>query len=91
MEKIKILPQSPDPKDETAHLRPVIEFIKTQGNSPENKDQFEYDLKDGFKTYTFKLPIDRLMIEKKFEFPDTIAFVDNRTIHDKKNLIEILS
>jgi hypothetical protein len=75
----------------TAHLQPLIDFLKAQGNTPwptpsdrpVGADGFEYD-RDGFGTFYFEQPLDLLALAARFELPDTIT-VGTTAVYDRRN------
>lgn len=55
----------------TAHLQPVIDFLKAQGNEPATGDAFYYT-RDGYGVYGFAQPLDVSALRARFEFPPSI-------------------
>jgi len=51
----------------TAHLQPVIDFLKAQGNVPATDDQFRYN-RDGLGVYGFAQPLDTQLLQEHFDF-----------------------
>ncbi len=70
LEKQRILADASDPTS-TDHLRPVIDFLKAQGNEPANGDQFYYT-RDGYGMYGFAQPLDVAALRARFDFPPSI-------------------
>jgi hypothetical protein len=68
-EKVLILADKADFR--TAHLQPVIDFLKAQGNTPATGDQFYYN-RDGYGVYGFAQPLDVAALRAHFEFPPSI-------------------
>lgn len=89
MEKIKILTESPDPNDETAHLRPIIEFLKEQGNEPLNRSGFIFD-KGGFGEMRWKKPFNVQKIQDHFILPESIQIDSSGEIHDQRNALYLI-
>lgn len=71
MQKLRILSDSPVLGDVTGHLRPVIEFLIEQGNVPVT-GKFTLRDESGIRTFLFQYPIDTNLLNKHFEFPETI-------------------
>lgn len=80
----------------TAHLMPLIEFIKAQGNPPVpppsyaqlNEDGFRFD-RDGLGTFLFQEPLDVAAIQARFELPPTIVFITDGDIWDRRSRVGI--
>ena len=92
MEKIRILKESPDAHDYTAHLKPVIDFLTEQGNTTRTKE-FTFD-DTGVGLLIFSLPINLEALVQRFEFPDTMIVGSDRhfggaVIYDKLNMLLI--
>ena len=92
MKKIRILIESPEAHDYTAHLRPVINFLTEQGNTARTKE-FTFD-DTGVGLLIFSLPFSLEALLQRFEFPDTMIVVSDRqyggaVIYDKLNMLLI--
>jgi hypothetical protein len=90
--RIRILKDSPDPNDQTAHLRPVIEFLIEQGNIPHSK-HFTFE-NGGIGTFLFFGPIDPEALKEKFIFPESIQvgideYYAGGVIWDQRNALKI--
>ncbi|HEX8659016.1 MAG TPA: hypothetical protein VF690_15855 [Hymenobacter sp.] len=71
----------------TAHLQPVIDFLKAQGNEPAAGDQFYYN-RDGLGVYDFAQPFDVALLQEHFDFPPSISLsVDG--LHDSRHFVRI--
>lgn len=71
----------------TAHLQPVIDFLKAQGNTPATGDQFHYN-RDGLGVYGFAQPLDTQLLQEHFDFPPSISLsVDG--LHDSRHFVRI--
>ena len=71
----------------TAHLQPVIDFLKAQGNAPAAGDQFRYN-RDGLGVYGFAQPLDTQLLQEHFDFPPSISLsVDG--VHDSRHFVRI--
>jgi hypothetical protein len=81
MAKIKISDMPVDDRDVYSHLRPIIDFIKAQGNEP-HRDEFMNE-KSSMSYYFFKGPIDPELITATFDLPESITVDSNGNIHDK--------
>lgn len=94
LEKTVLVEKLPDSR--TAHLLPIIEFFKSQGNTPwlapsyrpVGDDGFDFD-RDGFGNFYFDEPLDLTAVEMLFSFPSTIVFTQDRGIWDRRNLVGI--
>ncbi|WP_210522050.1 hypothetical protein [Hymenobacter terricola] len=77
-----------DPR--TAHLRPVIEYLLAQGNTPAGwrGDAFAFD-QGGEGHYTFAGPIDAAELRERFAFPASIRVYDDGSIKDSLNRVDI--
>ena len=71
----------------TAHLQPVIDFLKAQGNEPATGDAFEYN-RDGLGTYGFARPLDVAALRARFDFPPSISLSESG-LHDSRNFVRI--
>jgi hypothetical protein len=84
-EKVLILADMADFR--TAHLQPVIDFLKAQGNEPATDDQFHYN-RDGLGVYGFAQPVDVALLQEHFDFPASIHLsVDG--LHDSRHFVRI--
>jgi len=77
-----------DPR--TAHLRPVIEYLLAQGNTPAGwrGDAFSFD-QGGEGHYTFTGPIDAAQLREQFAFPASIRVYEDGSIKDSLNRVDI--
>ena len=77
-----------DPR--TDHLRPVIEYLLAQGNTPAGwrGDAFAFD-QGGEGHYLFTNPIDSAQLREQFVFPDSIQVQDDGSIRDSLNRVDI--
>ena len=77
-----------DPR--TDHLRPVIEYLLAQGNTPAGwrGDAFAFD-QGGEGHYTFTGPIDAAELRERFAFPASIRVYDDGSIKDSPNRVDI--
>jgi len=77
-----------DPR--TAHLRPVIEFLLSQGNTPAGwrGDAFSFD-QGGEGHYTFTGHIDAAQLRERFAFPASIQVYEDGSIKDSLNRVDI--
>ena len=81
----------------TAHLLPVVAFLKAQGNTPapplsyaqQNPDGFNFD-RDGLGTFLFEQPLDVEAVKAHFDFPPTIAFTPEGDVWDNRNRVGIM-
>ena len=71
----------------TAHLQPVIDFLKAQGNEPATGDVFEYN-RDGLGVYGFTQPLDIAALRARFDFPPSIS-LSGEGLHDSRNFVRI--
>jgi hypothetical protein len=83
----KVLIQAQSPESRTAHLQPVIDFIKAQGNQPAGVDAWTHN-RDGLEIYTFAHPLDLAAIQAHFEFPPTIEPYA-KGLYDKGNFANL--
>jgi hypothetical protein len=94
MKKIQLTAQGaehgPGRDPRTDHLRPVIEFLLAQGNTPAGwrGDAFSFD-QGGEGHYTFTRPIDASQLREHFAFPASIRLDDAGTIRDGMNRVDI--
>ena len=77
-----------DPR--TDHLRPVIEYLLAQGNTPVGwrGDAFTFD-QGGEGHYTFAGPLDAAELRERFAFPASIRVYDDGSIKDNLNRVDI--
>ena len=84
-EKVRILANMADFR--TAHLQPVIDFLKAQGYEPATGDQFQYN-RDGLGVYGFTQRLDVDLLQQHFDFPPSIHLsVDG--LHDSRHFVRI--
>ncbi len=91
MPKIEIAAQgAPGHDPRTGHLRPVIEYLLAQGNTPAGwrGDAFWGD-QGGEEHYTFTDPIDAAQLREHFAFPPSIRVYDDGAIQDSLNRVDI--
>lgn len=94
MEQIQLTAQGtkhgPGHDPRTDHLRPVIEFLLAQGNTPAGwrGDAFSFD-QGGEGHYTFADPIDAAQLRERFAFPDSIRVYEDGSIKDSLNRVDI--
>ena len=91
MEKTQLAAQGGGHEPRTAHLRPVIEFLLTQGNRPAqwwHADGWRSD-PGGELHYAFTDPIDAAQLREHFAFPPSIVLDDADTIRDSVNRVDI--
>lgn len=75
------------PGSDTAHLQPVINFLKAQGNTPAAGDAFQFN-RDGLGVYGFAQPLDTQQMKEYFDFPSSISLsVDG--LHDSRHFVRI--
>nr|GFC95013.1 hypothetical protein [Tanacetum cinerariifolium] len=85
LRKVRIQAQAPASR--TAHLQPILDFLKAQGNLPAGVDAWTHD-REGLETYTFARPFDLAAIQAQFEFPPTIE-LHAKGLYDKGNFATI--
>ena len=81
----------------TAHLLPVVAFLKAQGNppapplsyAPQNPDGFNFD-RDGLGKFRFEKPLDVAAIKAHFDFPSGIGFTREGDLWDSRNRVGIM-
>ena len=81
----------------TAHLMPLVTFLKEQGNTPsaalsyaqQNPDGFNFD-RDGVGVFLFEHPLEVEAIKARFDFPPTIAFTPEGDVWDDRNRVGIM-
>lgn len=90
MPKIELAAQGGDRDPRIAHLRPVIEYLLAQGNTPAGwrGDAFAFD-QGGEGHYTFTGPIDAAQLRERFAFPASIRVYDDGSIKDSLNRVDI--
>ena len=90
MPKIALAAQGGDHDPRTAHLRPVIEYLLAQGNTPAGwrGDAFAFD-QGGEGHYTFTSPLDAAQLRERFTFPASIRVYDDGSIKDSLNRVDI--
>lgn len=71
----------------TAHLQPLIDFLKAQGNQPASGDDFTFD-RDGYGDYRFTGPLDMGALKEHFDFPPTLLLNQN-SVQDTRNFVGI--
>ena len=90
-EKQPILSHLPS-GSETGHLRPIIDFLISQGNPPTprpsymrlNPDGFYVD-RDGVGEFLFEQPLDVQAIQARFDLPPGIDFTQQGDLWDGPN------
>ena len=85
LEKVALVEKLPDSR--TAHLQPVIDFLKAQGNAPASNDEFTYN-RDGFGEYEFHQPLDVEALRQRFTFPSTILLTKD-AVQDTRNFVAV--
>ncbi len=94
MNKVELVPQGiaygPGLDPRTDHLRPVIEYLLAQGNTPAGwrGDAFAFD-QGGEGHYTFTGPLDAAQLREQFAFPASIRVYDDGSIKDSLNRVDI--
>lgn len=83
--KVPILAQSDDSR--TAHLQPLIDFLKAQGNESASPAGFTYD-RDGYGSYYFAQPLDIEALRAQFDFPPSIE-AGPLAVFDSGNFVAI--
>ena len=71
----------------TAHLQPIIDFLKAGGNTPATGDAFYYH-RDGYGVYGFAQPLDIAGLREKFDFPASIRLTEH-SVFDAGNFVTI--
>jgi hypothetical protein len=71
----------------TAHLQPLIDFLKAHGNQPARVDDFTFD-RDGYGDYRFASPLDMAALVAHFDFPPTLLLNQN-SVEDTRNFVGI--
>lgn len=92
MKTVNVLKDSPVPNNRTAHLKPVIDFLLEQGNTPVY-NEFRFD-KNGIGIFLFERAIDPQLLTTRFSFPESIKVGDDPNygggvIWDKRNALII--
>lgn len=90
---IKLLISAKFEGSRTAHLQPLIDFLKAQGNPPglapghrpAGGDGFCFDL-DGYGTFYFEQPLDLLALAARFSLPATIV-IGQTAVYDSRNFV----
>ncbi len=82
--------QGGDRDPRTDHLRPVIEYLLAQGNTPAGwrGDAFSFD-QGGEGHYTFTDPINAAQLREHFAFPASIRVYEDGSIKDSLNRVDI--
>ena len=81
-EKVPISAKNDDSR--TAHLQPLIDFLKAQGNAPASAD-FTFD-RDGIGSYYFAQPLDMEAIRARFALPASIV-AGQSAVFDSRNFV----
>jgi len=81
-EKVPILAKNEGSR--TAHLQPLIDFLKAQGNAPASED-FTFD-RDGYGSYYFAQPLDVEAIQARFSLPASIV-AGQSAVYDSRNFV----
>ncbi|MDF7814172.1 hypothetical protein [Hymenobacter sp. YC55] len=84
-DKIALVEKLPDSR--TAHLQPVIDFLKALGNEPANGDEFVFN-RDGYGEYLFRQPLPVAQLREQFTFPSTITLTGT-AVEDTRNFVAI--
>ena len=71
----------------TAHLQPIIDFLKAQGNEPATGDAFYYN-RDGYGVYGFAEPLDMDALRARFDFPASIV-AGQSGVYDSRHFVSI--
>ena len=87
---IRLAAQGTEHDPRTAHLRPVIEYLLAQGNTPAGwrGDAFAFD-QGGEGHYLFAGPVDAAQLREQFAFPASIRVYDDGSIKDSLNRVDI--
>lgn len=79
----------------TAHLQPLIDFLKAQGNAPWGRPSAEpvsengfYFDRDGYGTFYFEQPLNLVALAAQFDLPDTIV-LGKTAVYDSRNFVGI--
>ena len=83
--KIQLIEKAEDSR--TAHLQPVIDFLKAHGNQPATADEFTFD-RDGYGRYSFIEPLDMTALQAHFDFPPTLLLTKD-AVQDTRNFVGI--
>lgn len=70
----------------TAHLQPLIDFLKAQGNAPASED-FTFD-RDGYGSYYFVQALDMEALRARFDLPASIV-AGQSGVYDTRNFVGI--
>lgn len=79
----------------TAHLQPLIDLLKAQGNPPwvapryrpVGADGFYFD-RDGYGTFYFEQPLNLAALAARFDLPDTVV-LGQTAVYDRRNFVGI--
>ncbi|UOQ68910.1 hypothetical protein [Hymenobacter volaticus] len=85
LNKVPLAEKLPDSR--TAHLQPIIDFLKAQGNDSATNDEFSYN-RDGYGEYLFHQPLDVAALRERFIFPDSVQ-VSANAVFDNRNFVAI--
>ena len=90
MPKLALAAQGSDHDPRTAHLRPVIEYLLAQDNTPGGwrGDAFAFD-QGGEGHYLFAGPLDAAQLRERFAFLAWIRVYDDGSIKDSLNRVDI--
>ena len=69
----------------TAHLQPLIDFLKGQGNAPASADDFTFD-RDGYGSYYFAQALDMEALRARFDLPASIV-AGQSAVYDGRNFV----
>ncbi|MGI4863804.1 MAG: hypothetical protein ACRYFZ_07745 [Janthinobacterium lividum] len=83
--KIQLTEKAEDSR--TAHLQPLIDFLKARGNQPATEDEFTFD-RDGYGRYAFTEPLDIAALQAHFDFPPTLLLTKD-AVQDTRNFVGI--
>lgn len=91
----KVLIAAKEDHSRTAHLLPLIAFLKAQGNPPHpippylvaGENGFYFD-RDGLGTFCFEQPLDLAALAAHFELPDSIQLAKT-SVYDSRNFLLI--
>lgn len=79
----------------TAHLQPLIDFLKDQGNPPWQAPSYQtvgengfYFDRDGFGTFYFEQPLDIAALAAHFALPASIL-LGKTAVSDRRNFVRI--
>jgi len=90
MPKLALAAQGGDHDPRTDHLRPVIEYLLAQGNTPAGwrGDAFSFD-QGGEGHYTFTDFLNAAQLHEHFAFPASIRVYEDGSIKDSLNRVDI--